>query len=103
MWEAVGLILLAIFILVPLVTLAIRAAWWAFRMVFWLCIIAISIAGAACAARLGARCISHRKTRHTFRRGGFALERHYSAVAFRVRLRGLGASSIPAALSCKIS
>jgi hypothetical protein len=47
MSETVGWILFAIFIGAPLVTLAVRAAWWAFRMVFFLCIIGISIAGAA--------------------------------------------------------
>jgi hypothetical protein len=43
----VGWILIATFIALPLVTLAVKAAWWAFRMVFFLCIIGISIAGAA--------------------------------------------------------
>jgi hypothetical protein len=45
--ETFGWILFVIFILVPLVTLAVRAAWWAFRMVFFLCIMGVSIAGAA--------------------------------------------------------
>lgn len=45
--EAVGWLLFVIFIVVPLLALAAKAAWWAFRMVFFLCIIGISIAGAA--------------------------------------------------------
>jgi hypothetical protein len=47
MSEAVGWTLFAFFVVLPLVTLVVKAAWWAFRMVFWLCIIGISIAGAA--------------------------------------------------------
>jgi hypothetical protein len=47
MSEAVGWTLFAFFVVLPLATLAVKGAWWAFRMVFWLCIIGISIAGAA--------------------------------------------------------
>jgi hypothetical protein len=47
MSEAVGWTLFAFFVVLPLAILAVKGAWWAFRMVFWLCIIGISIAGAA--------------------------------------------------------
>lgn len=45
--EAIVWILVGFFIVLPLIILAVKAAWWAFRMVFWLCIIGLSIAGAA--------------------------------------------------------
>ncbi|WP_271612666.1 hypothetical protein [Bradyrhizobium sp. CCBAU 21362] len=47
MTEAIVWILVSFFIVLPAVILAGKLAWWAFRMVFWLCIIGISIAGAA--------------------------------------------------------
>jgi hypothetical protein len=45
--EIIGTLLIIWFVILPLAILAVRAAWWAFRMVFWLCIIGISTAGAA--------------------------------------------------------
>ena len=45
--ETVGWIVVLIFIMVPLVWLAAKLAWWLFRMVFFLCIMAIATAGAA--------------------------------------------------------
>jgi TRAP-type uncharacterized transport system fused permease subunit len=47
MTEAVAWILVAFFIVLPVLLLVGKLAWWAFRMVFWLCIIGLSIAGAA--------------------------------------------------------
>ncbi len=45
--EIVVTLLVIVFVVLPLVVLAAKAAWWALRMVFSLCIIGISIAGAA--------------------------------------------------------
>jgi hypothetical protein len=45
--EIIGVLLIIWFVVLPLAILAVRGAWWAFRMAFFLCIIGISIAGAA--------------------------------------------------------
>ena len=45
--EIIAAILIAWFIVLPLLILAVKAAWWAFRMVFFTAILFISMAGKA--------------------------------------------------------